>query len=640
MRLVVDKATWAVQQEDCSKILRSLCERAHYEHLTIAADVIRQMSSLCVITKEPAVIDEDSIRALDAAIKACQDDQNQILLQLNKFPRGGAVLAAASDRSLHFSQFLKDAQACHDLCLEAQTAWGNFFATVPEEKGLQALFHDKLAKLNAHVAGMDSDKQALLNLTGLKDCMRAVSKFLVQKFGALVDDIAGGAELKNKQSTTSLLVQMFEHLESLGVLRVLLKSELAFVEFRDRVFLLIKVFPGLLQCQGGQGDVRQLVHCASTSLHLPRSSSWEAWLGQAKAKQLHTWMKTALNQKEQFSYIVDMLNGVVGPLLPPFETSLKTILPFEVYPVDNLLGLQDNLKHWMALPLKSTDGKASEDLLKILDEWGEKRAWRQVLFCSKAFNLKLTTAQVALSWSEATDLDARVPSDAGAQALLCLRKCRYEITSMLTGADGKVQVAEEFVKKSFQPLGDEEFRPPWQVKQFESLFEHDDLAETYNEAVKLQTDIEETWSTDVKSIVGTLQGMCPAWESKGEHLMDEDSHDLRKALLTNSEFTKIGPLAIKLKECTMAMQSINADGNPKSFSIEEINNADKTHKLGTKTVVITYALHQIYKKIPQLVGKEKLAAIDSLEKAVAAKGCSLPEQIRVHLEGLKAPTSK
>ena len=132
--------------------------------------------------------------------------------------------------------------------------------------------------------------------------------------------------------------------------------------------------------------------------------------------------------------------------------------------------------------------------------------------------------------------------------------------------------------------------------------------------------------------------MCPDWEAKEENLMDDSSHDLRKALLSNKDFPNISAYAQKLKDTEKEMRSVQSDGFAKCFPADLLKSAADTHALGTKTVVTTFALFQIYKTLPTLQGKPLADAIADLRSKIASKGCKLSNQLEAHLK-LKAEPS-
>jgi hypothetical protein len=159
------------------------------------------------------------------------------------------------------------------------------------------------------------------------------------------------------------------------------------------------------------------------------------------------------------------------------------------------------------------------------------------------------------------------------------------------------------------------------------------------EAGALLSRLLSSWAGQVQSQTAELASFCMAgWQVCKHDICTHLRKDVREGLLKNASFMKIGPVVASLESAVSIFKKMYADGCGAAIDVQLLAAARQAIANGVDTVTTTFALFQIYLKIP----KEPLVTVrrdllKALREQMRAKGCSTAGSMNERMLQLASP---
>lgn len=205
-------------------------------------------------------------------------------------------------------------------------------------------------------------------------------------------------------------------------------------------------------------------------------------------------------------------------------------------------------------------------LINFYNSIGDTDALGRIVALHHACQMKAYAAQSLLAWESHTSREERAVDQEKCTHHALLRKAIFECSS----------------------LKDKTFEAgtilPWSAASTMPV-DIAPLRSCLTEAMTIRDQIESQWRTDAIDLRVALAKACPDWEAHENTILQDEAAEVRKLLLTNPDYQKLGPLSAKLKMVTTLLLKLQNDGCGRWFSVEEFQSCEHAHVLGSKTVV-------------------------------------------------------
>ena len=112
--------------------------------------------------------------------------------------------------------------------------------------------------------------------------------------------------------------------------------------------------------------------------------------------------------------------------------------------------------------------------------------------------------------------------------------------------------------------------------------------------------------------------------------------DLVRAMVSNPNYGRLAAASNMIDNMLAQGKQAMKDMQIPVFGAEQTTLAMSTRDLGYDTVSLAYAMHQMFKKIPEIkVPRERNKAVETLEKHLGEKGFTMCEPVKKKLASLR-----
>lgn len=304
--------------------------------------------------------------------------------------------------------------------------------------------------------------------------------------------------------------------------------------------------------------------------------------------------------------------GELQPKIAALKASLDTVVPLQSYVASS--DIEDSAVYTTDLQIleAALDTDEMQKLMCGASDVGETGLKEQLMFLLGALQLGSATARTAIRLVGANHREDSCLSNDMVPFLLKVRgelKLMRQRRALMT-QDNALKLFDKGHYTSMHIVTDLDGLVNAEVW----------IHRLEGEASRLLENLYDQCESDCGALADNVLKWCPSgWHLYADSLLDQG--EIVKALLTNVNYTKIGPGVDILKKMRKAAKDVASDGNGHAITtIETAKKSQHAIEHGSLTVAMTYAAFQVTTGIPKIGNATaRIQAVTDLRAALKPK---------------------